>query len=96
MRVLLVRESGHQSRTEEQRYRFEQQQLQRRQEIALLTQPTPAVLRDGDAKLILDRANIPVRRADIDVDPPRNLMRGDAMRTHIGAVGDRPQPQAGA
>ena len=83
MRVLLARDARHQPRAEEQRDRLEQRQLQWRQEIALLTQPTTAIFRYGDAKLILNRTNVSIRGADFDVDPPRDLLRGDAVRTML-------------
>ena len=81
MRVLLARDARHQPRAEEQRDRLEQRQLQWRQEIALLTQPTTAIFRYGNTKLILNCTNVSIRRADIDVDPPRDLLRGDAIRS---------------
>ena len=43
----------------------------------------PPIFRYGDAKLILNRTNVSIRGADFDVDPPRDLLRGDAVRTML-------------
>ena len=94
VRVVLVRVADHQPGRQDDGHRLALGQLERRQERLLLVDPPASAVRpDGDADLLVDRAQVPVDRPHGHADPFGDVGGPDALGVGLQ---DRHEPgQAG-